>query len=75
MPRANAAALRDRVGKLQKKLIVQPIAEWLLTEAKKLQEIKQWLEELLEQQRQASLPSGYTITNLLSLLMYDKQKQ
>ena len=75
MPRANTAALRDRVGKLQKKLIVQPIAEWLLTEAKKPQEIKQWLEELLEQQRQASLPSGYTITNLLSLLMYDKQKQ
>ncbi len=60
--------------KIPKSLILQPIAEWLQTEANKPQETKQWLEELLEQQRQASLQSGYIISNLQSLLMYYEQK-
>ena len=58
----------DHVGKLQKNLIVQPIAEWLLTEANKLQETEQWLTELLEHQRQASRQSGYTISNFQTVL-------
>lgn len=64
----DAALLRDRVGELQKNLILQPIAEWLLTEANKPQEIEQWLAELLEQQSQASRQSGYTISNLQTIL-------
>lgn len=58
---------------MQKNLILQPIAEWLLTEAKNPQEVEQWLEELL-QQRQTSRQSGYIISNLQNLLMYYKQK-
>ncbi|MBW4549452.1 MAG: NACHT domain-containing protein [Symplocastrum torsivum CPER-KK1] len=64
----DAAAQCDRVGELQKNLIMQPIAEWLLTEANKPQEIEQWLAELLEQQSQASRQSGYTISNLQTIL-------
>jgi NB-ARC domain len=67
------AETSDRFGK-EKKLILQPIAEWLLTEAKNPQETEQWLQELLEQQRQSPRLSGYTISNLQNLLMYYKQK-
>ena len=67
------AEASERVG-MQKNLIVQPIAEWLLTKANKRQETEQWLEALLEQQRLVSLQSGYTTSNLINLLMYYKQK-
>lgn len=57
----------------QKNLLLQPIAEWLLTEVKKPQETEQWLEEVLEQHRQSFRQSGYTISNI-EMLMYYKQK-
>lgn len=63
----------ERIRMQQKKLIFQPIAEWLQQEANKLQEIEQWFAQLQEQQSQASPQFGYTITNLFNLLMHYQQ--
>lgn len=67
------AEVRNCLGR-QKNLMLQPIAEWLFTEANKPQEIEQWLEQVLEQNRQSSRPSGYIISNIESLLKYYQQK-
>lgn len=63
------AQAKDYVREMQKRLIVQPIIEWLLTELGSQREIEQRLREMLQQHRQASLQPGYVASNLLNLLV------
>ncbi|MUH00871.1 NACHT domain-containing protein [Scytonema sp. UIC 10036] len=67
------ATAKDYVRETQKRLIVQPVVERLLTELGSQQALEQQLRYLLKQlQEKAPLQQGYTGGNLLNLLAYLK---
>ncbi|MBD3885644.1 NACHT domain-containing protein [Phormidium tenue FACHB-886] len=63
------AQAKDYVREIQKRLIVEPIAEQLLLQFGNSAGLEQQLKTLLEQQQQAPQPN-YTAGNLLNLLVH-----
>ncbi len=65
------AQAKDYIRQIQKRLIVEQIAEQLLIQFGNLQPIEQQLKAMLEQQQQqAPRPPNYIAGNLLNLLVY-----
>src|ERR687886_290494 len=65
------AQAKDYIRQIQKRLIVERIAEQLLIQFGNLQPIEQQLKAMLEQQQQqAPRPPNYIAGNLLNLLVY-----
>ncbi|MBD2731696.1 pentapeptide repeat-containing protein [Nostoc sp. FACHB-892] len=63
------AQTKDYVREMQKRLIVEPIAEQLLIQLGNSQALEQQLKAMLEQQQQAPQPN-YIAGNLLNLLVH-----
>jgi WD40 repeat protein len=63
------AQAKDYIREMQKRLIIEPIAEQLLLQFGNSQAIEQQLKTMLEQQQQASQPN-YMAGNLLNLLVH-----
>jgi WD40 repeat protein len=63
------AQAKDYVREMQKRLIVEPIAEQLLIQLGNSQALEQQLKAMLEQQQQAPQPN-YIAGNLLNLLVH-----
>ncbi|WP_346294132.1 NB-ARC domain-containing protein [Sphaerothrix gracilis] len=64
------AQAKDYVREMQKRLIVEPIAEQLLLQFGNSQALEQQLKTLLKQQQQQAPQSNYIAGNLLNLLVH-----
>ena len=64
------AQAKDYVREMQKRLIVEPIAEQLLLQFGSSQVLEQHLKVMLERQQQAPLQHDYLAGNLLNLLVH-----
>ncbi len=64
------AQAKDYVRQMQKRLIIEPIAEQLLIQFGNSQALEQQLKAMLEQQQQAPLQPNYLAGNLLNLLVH-----
>jgi hypothetical protein len=64
------AQAKDYVRQMQKRLIIEVLAEQLLSQFGNLQAIEQQLKAMLEQQQQAPRSPNYIAGNLLNLLVH-----
>jgi WD40 repeat protein/transcriptional regulator with XRE-family HTH domain len=64
------AQAKDYVREMQKRLIIEPVAEQLLIHFGRSQAIEQQLKAMLKHQQQQSFQSNYVAGNLLNLLVH-----